>query len=268
MRKHEAFEQFIKLQTDILRLYCEMEDDSPLLAPPRFHFGVCGYCQNPGNIKSPLKRCSRCQNMFYCSGAHQKIHWKTHKYICKYLGEAAVQGDLENFFSGHQNDSRAEWNKFRMNAVKTCSVILSRDLSPEEQSMFLFPRVCRTCFSPVPDPGQEKMLECRECLGAVWCSDQHRGEAEEGHREVCRDLGLARIADRYESQVRVGIPALPSHIDTEYLGTAPDITHFLETPFESNDKEIGSQELEFAFLTNHLSGPLTLLDCGHKLVNT
>ena len=245
-----------------------MEEDSPLLAPPRFHFGVCGYCQNPGNLKSPLKRCSRCQNMFYCSGDHQKIHWKTHKYICKYLGEAAAQGDLDNFFSGHQNDSRAEWNKFRMNAVKTCSVILSRDLSPEEQSMFLFPRVCRTCFSPVPDPGQEKMLECRECLGAVWCSDQHRGEAEEGHREVCRDLRLARIADRYESQVRVGIPALPSHIDTEYMGTAPDITHFLETPFESNDKEIGSQELEFAFLTNHLSGPLTLLDCGHKLVNT
>ena len=238
------------------------------MAPPRFNFGVCGYCQNPGNAKAPLKRCSRCQNIFYCSGAHQKSHWKSHKYICKYLGEATVLGDLENFFSGHQNESRAEWNMFRMNAVKTCSVILSRDLSPEEQSMFLFPRVCRKtgCFSPVPEPGQEKMLECRECLAAVWCSDQCRGQSDgvKRHREMCSELRLARIADRYESQVTVGIPALPSHLDTEYMGTAPDITHFLETPLGSNDKEIGSQELEFAFLTNHLSGPLTLLDCGHK----
>ena len=110
------------------------------------------------------------------------------------------------------------------------------------------------------------MLECLECLAAVWCSDQcrGRGDAVKRHREMCRELRLARIADRYESQVKVGIPALPSHLDTEYMGTAPDITHFLETPLESNDKEIGSQELEFAFLTNHLSGPLTLLDCGHK----
>ena len=241
-----------------------MEENSPLLAPPRFYFGVCGYCQNPGNTKAPLKRCSRCQNMFYCSSLCQKNHWKTHKYICKYLSEATVQGELENFFSGHQNDSRAEWNQFRMNAVKTCSVILSRDLSPEEQSIFLFPRVCRTtgCFSPVPEPGQEKMLECRDCLAAVWCRDQCREKGKKRHREMCRELRMARIADRYESQVKVGIPALPSHLDTEYMGTAPDITHFLETPLES--KEIGSQELEFAFLTNHLSGPLTLLDCGHK----
>ena len=204
--------------------------------------------------------------MFYCSGAHQRSHWKTHKFICKYLGEAALQGDLENFFSGHQHDTRAEWNKFRMNAVLTCSVILSRALSPEEQSMFLFPRVCRItgCFSPVPDDGEEKMLECGECLGVVWCSGQHMGEGEQRHREVCRELRLARLADRYESQVRVGIPALPSHLDTSYLGTAPDITHFLDAPMQSNSKEVSNQEMEFAFLTNHLSGPLTLLDCGHK----
>ena len=66
---------------------------------------------------------------------------------------------------------------------------------------------------------------------------------------------------RFESQVKVGIPSLPCHLDKDYLGTAPDITHFVEEPF--NDKtEIN--ELEFAFLTNQLSGPLTLLDVGHR----
>ena len=81
---------------------------------------------------------------------------------------------------------------------------------------------------------------------------------------ACESKNVCFLPNFCESQVTVGSPALRSHLDTEYTGTAPDITHFLETPLGSNDKEIGSQELEFAFLTNHLSGPLTLLDCGHK----
>ena len=83
---------------------------------------------------------------------------------------------------------------------------------------------------------------------------------------MCRQLRLSRVADRYESQVKVGIPALPSHLDKTYLGTAPDITHFVDTPV-AQKSEIGSAELEFAFLTNHLSGPLTLLDMGHQLLS-
>ena len=63
--------------------------------------------------------------------------------------------------------------------------------------------------------------------------------------------------------MKVGIPSLPCHLDQEYLGTAPDMTHFVEEPF--HDKTgISTPELEFAFLTNQLSGPLTLLDIGHR----
>lgn len=78
-------------------------------------------------------------------------------------------------------------------------------------------------------------------------------------------MRLARIADRYESQVRVGMPSLPCHLDREYMGTAPDISHFLDTPFEGEG--VKNEELDYAFLTNQLSGPLTLLDIGHKHVS-
>lgn len=243
-----------------------LDESAPILAAPHYYFGVCGKCQNPGTQKFPLKRCSRCHCIFYCSSACQKSHWKTHKSICNYINNAMADGDLENFFSGHQNKSRKEWNKFRMNAVKICSVILSRSLTLDEQEMFLFPRVCRTtgCYSPVPSsPGS--MVTCSGCLCTVWCSDQCREEGSDSHQKLCRQLRLARIADRYESQVKVGIPSLPSHLDKEYLGTAPDITHFVDVPFIAKS-EITNQELEFAFLTNQLSGPLTLLDIGHRFV--
>jgi len=251
-------------QTKLNYIMDNYEEDGPILAAPHYYFGVCGQCQNPG----ALKRCSRCHLIFYCSSACQKAHWKFHKSMCNYFAKATAGGDLENFFSGHQGKTRKEWNQFRMNAVKTSVVILSRQLRLDEQEMFLFPRVCRTtgCFSPVPSSGSGEMLGCCDCLCVVWCSDQCRGEGSDSHKTMCRQLRLARIADRYESQIKVGIPSLPSHLDKKYLGTAPDITHFIEPPFIGGS-EISNKELEFAFLTNQLSGPLTLLDIGHRFLS-
>jgi hypothetical protein len=67
------------------------------------------------------------------------MHWKKHKTLCNYLATAADQGGQENFYSGQQGKDRVQWNTFRMNLVKTCSVVLSRALSLVEQEMFLFP---------------------------------------------------------------------------------------------------------------------------------
>ena len=95
----------------------------------------------------------------------------------------------------------------------------------------------------------------------------HREEMVEQHNTVCRELRLARVADSYECQVGVGLPSLPSNLDKEYLGTAPDITHFVDKPWAVK-KEISKEELEFAFLTNQLSGPLTLLDVASRYYNS
>jgi len=203
--------------------------------------------------------------MYYCSPSHQKSHWKKHKTLCNYISTAANQGDLDNFFSCQQGKDREQWNTFRMNAVKTCSVLLSRSLTLEEQEIFLFPRVCRMAGCHATGSSSDQLQDCTSCFCVTWCSDMHREEMADQHKLVCRDLRLARVADRYESQVSVGLPSLPSNLDKEYHGTAPDITHFVDKPWAAKT-EISREELDFAFLTNQLSGPLTLLDIASRFL--
>jgi len=242
-----------------------MAESQPILAAPHFYWSSCSVCYKCSSPSSPMKRCTRCQSMYYCSSAHQKMHWKKHKTLCNYLATAADQGGQENFFSGHQGKDRVQWNTFRMNAVKTCSVMLSRALSLVEQEMFLFPRVCRMAGCHSTGTLSDPLQDCSTCYCVAWCSDMHREEMVDQHNTVCRELRLARVADRYECQVSVGLPSLPSNLDKEYLGTAPDITHFVDKPWAVKE-EITKEELDFAFLTNQLSGPLTLLDAASRFL--
>ena len=104
-----------------------------------------------------------------------------------------------------------QWN--RMNAEKTCSVMLSR-----AQDGWL-PLHRRNIFRPA---ARLPHLLLRDLV----LGHAQGGEVDQ-HDTVCRELRLARVADRNECQVSVG---LPSHLDKEYLGTAPDITHFVDKP--------------------------------------
>ena len=57
--------------------------------------GSCSVCYKSSITSSPMKRCTRCQAVYYCSPAHQKKH----KTLCNYLATAADQwlagrGDL------------------------------------------------------------------------------------------------------------------------------------------------------------------------------
>jgi hypothetical protein len=42
--------------------------------------GICAGCEKSSD--SPLKRCAKCQAVFYCSRKCQTTHWKTHKKTC------------------------------------------------------------------------------------------------------------------------------------------------------------------------------------------
>eukprot|EP00058_Branchiostoma_floridae_P012161 XP_002597649.1 hypothetical protein BRAFLDRAFT_77449 [Branchiostoma floridae] len=43
----------------------------------------CEYCAMPGGDGFPLKRCSQCKEVYYCSKAHQELHRPEHKEACK-----------------------------------------------------------------------------------------------------------------------------------------------------------------------------------------
>jgi len=146
------------------------------------------------------------------------------------------------------------WKTFRMNAIQTCEILLSTTLTLAEKEIFLFPRACRVCNCT-----KETMYDCIFCYCVTYCSLQHKQEDQEHHQTMCRSLRLAMVADAYESQVGVCLPAIPSQVDTKYLGTAPDITHFLPEPIPGQKDEISKEVLDHCFLTCHVSGALTIL---------
>ncbi len=43
----------------------------------------CDYCLNDENEQTKLKKCSKCNFMYYCDSKCQKIDWKIHKHECK-----------------------------------------------------------------------------------------------------------------------------------------------------------------------------------------
>ena len=175
-----------------------MDEGQPILASPHFYWSSCSVCYKPSTKSNPMKRCTRCQAIYYCGPVHQKAHWKKHKTLCNYISSAADMGGVSNFFSGHEGKSKSEWNLFRMNAVKTCSVMLARELEMPEQEMFLFPRVCRfpKCYSS--GSTEIQLQDCPSCYCVSWCSDIHKDEMSKQHLEVCRELRLARVADRWD----------------------------------------------------------------------
>jgi len=238
------------------------EEQGPILAAPHFYWGACNVCGATASKGKPLKRCSRCHAMYYCSADHQKAQWRRHKSLCGHLAAAAHTAGQETFFCGAADSGGEEWKVFRRNAVLTAQVLLARPLELWEQEVLLFPRTCRT---PGCHRATGELQDCAGCHCVTYCSSQHREEDAGRHAAMCRHLRLCRLLDRKEAVVGVGLPAIPATIDLTYLGSAPDISHFLEQPWTGGEA-VTTMESDWAFLTLQLSGVLTLLDTASRFV--
>lgn len=42
----------------------------------------CGHCLKEESKEEKMMKCGRCKQQVYCSGEHQKLHWKIHKTHC------------------------------------------------------------------------------------------------------------------------------------------------------------------------------------------
>ena len=83
-----------------------------------FFYGKCHECHKwSGQLTSPLKRCSRCHLVYYCSIECQKKDWSSHKDLCKI------------------NAAKPGGKKFA----------LKRNLKPFEENIFCFPWVFFVC---------------------------------------------------------------------------------------------------------------------------
>eukprot|EP00978_Attheya_sp_CCMP212_P047704 scaffold422998_cov63-Attheya_sp.AAC.2 len=64
---------------------CETGDGGFRPEPNAANLRICAWCHKSTAAlenKKVLKKCSGCNNSFYCSREHQKLHWKEHKADC------------------------------------------------------------------------------------------------------------------------------------------------------------------------------------------
>ena len=235
-----------------------------------YYPSLCGLCHQPGTVSSPLKRCSGCKSFYYCSRDHQRLDRERHRPLCHFLADTDYFRDKS--LANVPAKSRAEWVKSIAGDYQ-----LYQLLEDDAEQFFLFPPVCRQtgCFSPTGEGDQGQLLTCPHCLSVSWCSRDHQAQGAQHHQQFCYQLKLARILDSLENQhgIHILVPDLPSHLDTEYHeppATAEDQFRQLSSVVTgSGDYQVEDDldlVVELMFLSDLLSGPLTLLECGHKFL--
>ena len=88
-----------------------------------------------------------------------------------------------------------EWTKFRMNAVRTCQILMGRPLQEWEKEVFLFPRACRVCHTSRNKPN---MIDCISCLGVTYCSKDCQDQDEKHHEKFCQELKYAMVGSFHD----------------------------------------------------------------------
>ena len=255
--------------------------EEPLLTAPKYYWGCCQVCKRAGTKDQPLKRCARCNCLFYCSKEHQKSDWKDHKKLCSYLATAAEEVGAGIFFGqqiefdDEEDDIEQEkeleekpnektlswksWTKFRVKAAKMAEILLDKPLDPHEKEIFLFPKACRVCRLAKKDG----MIDCLDCMSVTYCSEQHWEEHLSQHQsQLCRELKYAMVCDNYESTVSVAAPAIPRQVDAQFK-LEPDMKSHLKFNFNNKTgQDVDLAEMEFRFLSDRLSGPMTIIYAG------
>ncbi len=167
----------------------------------------------------------------------------------------------EDEYEIEEGDGTTRWRRFRTNAIQTCQILLGRSLEEWEKEMFLFPRSCRRCHVS----RREGMLDCPDCMGATYCSQQCRDEDKDTHEgRRCMELRFAMACDNFECSVNVAAPALPSEVDAEYTPLPKDVEGYLDVAVGSAEGLGGLQLMERKFLSDRVSGPMTAVHAMQK----
>ena len=232
---------------------CENEELHNLF----FYSNTCHVCKSSGN-ELPIKKCSNCKMISYCSKEHQKQHWLHHKNICRVLAQILDEHDKSNPLEGYKNCNNREWVEAKTNLMLLVSLRLNRKLLPYEEEMFKFPKACYTCH----ETNVKLLQDCSSCPCASFCKE-HRKDPH--HYLVCEKLNLCYELDIASTVFMKEAPrnVVPYHTEKAYLPAS--IKHFIDLYFNEDKSLCISSDIQIAHVSEYLTRPLTLLHAMEKL---
>ena len=106
------------------------------------------------------------------------------------------------------------------------------------------------------------MRDCHDCMCVTYCSEQHYENDIEKHKEnFCQELKYSMVCDNYESTVCIAAPPVPSKLDSKFNELISMENH-LKFISKKDSSSVDLAEMEFRFLSDRLTGPLTILYVG------
>lgn len=231
----------------------------------------CIICKR-GHLENvlPLLTCSACKFPTYCGRDHQRVHWKTHKNVCKAITSLPV-------YSGEVPQTSSSWKIYlseNLKAMRLRAMMNGDDdpfniKDPTALYSWLDQTHCIICFS-TPRLNKSVILKaCQSCGISAHCtSRQCIDEFSKYHTlDICERKYIGRAAlvmvDQFQHppfincQTRISSLAFPSDW-SEYFR---DKLNDFESPFIP---QFLSLPPVLAMVSECLSLPLTILFGLHK----
>nr|XP_018910384.1 PREDICTED: uncharacterized protein LOC109039375 [Bemisia tabaci]XP_018910385.1 PREDICTED: uncharacterized protein LOC109039375 [Bemisia tabaci]XP_018910386.1 PREDICTED: uncharacterized protein LOC109039375 [Bemisia tabaci]XP_018910387.1 PREDICTED: uncharacterized protein LOC109039375 [Bemisia tabaci]XP_018910388.1 PREDICTED: uncharacterized protein LOC109039375 [Bemisia tabaci] len=188
-----------------------------------FNVLLCQVCKSKESFENS-KHCSGCGLISYCSKAHQKLDWKSHKEICRAAQTVCdIVGELDVFYCGERILSaqqlidrvyhrkvcdfppKSDKTKIKMTVTQMIEKNLGRKPKQFEMLMMYFPKRCATCFIG-PDENLKKELVCKKCFSVIFCSEQCQNMNK--HELICSDFQKVLDVDLFMLNVNVDTPQI------------------------------------------------------------
>lgn len=122
---------------------------------------------------TPLLQCCGCRLAFYCSAAHQRADWSTHKQMCRAVRDILQRREMDHLYEINGDTrfaSRRKFTQTRAMVLREVELELQRPLRAAEQSQVAWPKMCNICFRY----DASKLDSCKFCHAAWFCIvDRH-----------------------------------------------------------------------------------------------
>lgn len=223
----------------------------------QFYPNECYICK----VTEPLKRCTRCNMIAYCSQEHEKKHFPIHKEICKIIATLMKDNKVSHIFQDLKGVDSRTWNQKRQQVLRHVNTLICRPLHKSERQFIIFPRVCYVCY----DTRHSVLKNCPNCTWASFCNKHPSSFHHDklcSSIQSCHKLDVKINDDTYDAVVAAVTATVNGTRVPDSLKLPTSTKDFLEKFINTKD-EIPEDVMLLA--SEYWSRPLTIFNGIQKL---